>query len=180
MRASSYQHDHCAQRATQQAPPAARTLELIQLTLSPACSPLPAAPAGSHTAHRKCTPGPMCTCKHLPPPASSRVWSALQLSIILSSCCEVFKMYIQTFTMHYHFLCIVSKKPQSREQNQAPICLSSYHFSMSTHPLPQPASASPGLLSVSGARPALSPRIRKEWELRSVLDKNDLTFLELK
>ena len=91
------------------------------------------------------------------------------------------KMYIQTFTMHYHFLRIVSKVPQSRQQHQVPIRLSSFPPVTSARPPapPQPARVSPCLLSVSGACPALRPRIRKEWELPSVLDKNDLTLLEL-
>ena len=71
----------------------------------------------------------------------------------------------------------VKNAPKQRAAS-GPVRLSSYHLSMSTRALPQPASVTPGLLSVSAACPALSPWIRKERGLRSVLDKNDLTFLE--
>ena len=52
----------------------------------------------------------------------------------------VFKMYIQTFTRHYHFLRIVSKMPQSRQQHQAPIRLSSFPpVTSATSTRPSPA-----------------------------------------
>lgn len=65
-RASSYQHHHCAQRATQQAPPAAQPSSSYSSRY-----PLPAAhflqPLQVTHCSGRCTPGPMCTCKHLPP-----------------------------------------------------------------------------------------------------------------
>lgn len=130
-----------APRATQQLRQQ-QALELAQLTLSlPAASLQPCSSPSTEMHTRS------YVYLQTPTSASSRVVCP-PTSITLSS--AGFSSLHSDLHHALSLLCIV-KKAESREQNQAPIYVSSYHFSMSTYLSPS-LPVQVRLLSVSGAR----------------------------